>query len=162
MAKICCLNYRFYEAFFYELKSLLSHVKETYFISSLKDCYGASKYSLVTEKVEECNWDQPKKSANFEIVEDAVAEAVSILKYYCEMTLKFTSRKIESFLRKVSVGFYCLYLRECARNEPLTSIFFFQSISMWIVWELPMKPLEEFFSLHLDTVAYHLAVFLFW
>jgi len=99
VAKICCLNYRFYEAFFYELKSLLTYVRETYFISSFKDGYGASRDSVVTEKVEN----------DSNVIEDAIAEAVSLMKYYCEMTLKFTSRKIESFLKKVSVHFFCSF-----------------------------------------------------
>lgn len=109
VAKICCLNYRFYEAFFYELKSLLSYVRETYFMSSFKDCHEASKNGVATEEAGNSVGDRRKEEENIAIVEDVIAEAVSILKYYCEMTLKFTSRKIKSFLKKVSVDFYCSY-----------------------------------------------------
>ena len=115
VAKICCLNYRFYEAFFYELKSLLAYARGNCGVSSFKDDGAAAQNSLVTREAEkrdpaeDCSQNEPLESANLRSVEGVVTEAVSILKYYCEMTLKFTSRKIESFLRKVRVGFLMVF-----------------------------------------------------
>lgn len=109
MSKICCLNFQFYDAFFYGLKSLLLYVRENYFFNTFKDSYGQSKNRIIPKnitKAKETTKDEAvntKKTVIFEFMEDIIMEAVYMFENFYKMILKFTPEKIGSFLRKVSI-----------------------------------------------------------
>lgn len=108
MAKICVLNYRFYDAFFYELKALLTYVKERFYFDSFDEvCYeDLSRKRLIPKTCELDDKDEMGdvgEDANFEFVEDVVVEAATLFEKFCHMVLKYTPDQIDVFLKQVKI-----------------------------------------------------------
>lgn len=105
-AKLCRLNYQFYEAFFYATKALLTYVKEKYYVTSFKEeCTNSTRKPLVPKNVQfgDASTTVSQEGTVFEFVEDVVEQAVSIFENYYNLATDFTPNKIGLFLRKVQI-----------------------------------------------------------
>lgn len=113
MSKVCCLNYKFSDAFFYGLKALLSYVRENYYFTSFNEYHydDVSKNCVIPKtsrremEISNNNTynDFVYRSIHFEFIEDIISEALSLFEKYYKMVMNFTPNEVGAFLNKVSI-----------------------------------------------------------